>query len=236
MRLIIALSLLFTSSNLLANNLLSEEKPLCSSAAVRLSLVKIPCKLDLDHDGLFDIPELELDLEDLESLFEGAESSGGHVIGPMNHPRRTRPVTPFRIYLRCEAKLLAEAGKKVSFLSKQNLGLSATEYSTFLYADNWRHGIVQGATLNPSVWTEVQVTPKIEFKNYSVHLGYDEKTGKLSLTACEGDLKSTLLEAVAACSEVEFSRYSSSVKTRLKTLFIKQNLRIQKTLDITCRL
>jgi hypothetical protein len=46
MRLIIALSLLFTSSNLLVNNLLSEEKALCSSAAVRLSLVKIPCKLD----------------------------------------------------------------------------------------------------------------------------------------------------------------------------------------------
>ncbi len=218
-------------------DLINGDKPACSSAVVRLSVKPIPCiKDDLDSD-LFDIPNLELDFSDLEDVFNGAESSGGHTIGPMNYPRRMGlPITPFPMALRCQAKLLSDGGKRVSFLSKQSFSLNAIQFTTYLFADRWLHGIALGAELNPSNWVEVPVSPAVELKNYSVTLGYNKKTNKLSLTACEGNLKTGGDSTVAACSEVEFSRYSYKVKTRLKTLILKKNIRIQKTLDISCRI
>lgn len=234
---IILITLLSTSA--FANSLIdlaNGKKLLCSSALVRLSPKPIPCIKDILEDGIFDIPSLELDFDDLDDVFNGAESSGGHVIGPMGSPRRTTgPITPFSIDLRCKATLLSDGGKRVSFLSKQNFELNALQFSTYLFADLWIHGIVQKIQVSKTNWVEVPVTPNVEFKNYSVSLGYNPVSSKLALTACEANLKTDDGSTVAACSEVEFSRYSYRVKSRLKTLIIKENIRIQKTLDITCR-
>ena len=239
MKTFLALSLIFISTNLLASDLLdlvNGKKPLCSSPLVRLSPKPIPCIPDLNDDGHFDIPELELDLNDLESILQGAESSGGHVIGPMNTPHRTgHPVTPFPVNLKCEARLLADGGKRVSFLSKQGFSISARAFSTYLYADQWTHGVTTNNELFPENWIKVPVTPNIEFNNYSVMLGYNNNSKKPILTLCEGNLKTVDSETVAACSEVEFSRYSYKVSARLKTLVIKENIRVQKVLNIICK-
>ncbi|MFT6069317.1 MAG: hypothetical protein ACJAT2_002751 [Bacteriovoracaceae bacterium] len=235
----ILLLLTLLSSTVHANDLIdliNGEKPACSSALVRLSKKPIPCIKDILEDGQFDIPNLELDFDDLDDVFNGAESSGGHVIGPMGHPRRSdAPATPFPVTLRCQAKLLSDGGKRVSFLSKQSFTLNSLHYTTYLFADRWQHAIVEGANLNPSNSVEVPISPKVELKNYSVTLGYNNNSKKLSLTACEGNLKTNGDSTVAACSEVEFNRYSYKVQARLKTLILKKNIRIQKTLDISCR-
>lgn len=233
-----ALTILF-SFNLHAIDmidLLNGKKPLCSSPLVRLSPKPIPCIQDVNDDGIFDLPELELDLNDLEDVFNGAESSGGHVIGPMGAPRRQGlPVTPFAMNLKCEARLLSDGGKRVSFLSKQSFDVSARNFSTYLYADQWVHGITSERNFYPENWVKVPVTPNIEFKNYSVMLGYNKSKGMPMLTVCEGNLKTAKQETVAACAEVEFSRYAYRAKARLKTLVIKKNVRVQKTLDINCQ-
>lgn len=240
MKAILIVFITFMSTTVLASDLvdlINGKKRLCSSPLVRLSPKPIPCLIDELEDGQFDLPSLELDFDDLEDVFNGAESSGGHVIGPMNNPRRTTgPVTPFPVNLRCQALLLSDGGKKVSFLSKQSFDLSSMSFSTYLFSDLWIHGIVEGSDLSLDNWMQVPVTPNIEFKNYSVTLGYNKRSRKPILTACEANLKTAEGATVAACSEVEFSRYSYSVKMRLKTLIIKENIRIQKTLDINCKL
>lgn len=239
MKATLATLILLISSGLLANDFLDlneGKKPLCSSPLVRLSPKPIPCIPDVNDDGIFDIPELELDLSDLEDVFNGAESSGGHTIGPMNAPRRTgMPITPFPMSLKCEARLLSDGGKRVNFLSKQSFNVSARNFSTYLFTDKWVHGITQERSLYPENWVQVPVTPKVEFKNYSVMLGFNYQSRMPMLTVCEGNLKTAKQETVAACAEVEFSRYSYRAKTRLKTLTIKENIRIQKTLEINCR-
>ncbi len=108
--------------------------------------------------------------------------------------------------------------------------------STYLFTGVWMHGIDEGSDMSLDNWIQVPVTPNIEFRNYRVTLGYDKRSRKPNVTTCLAKLKSAEEAAVAACSEVEFSRYSYSVKMRLKTLIIKENIRIQKTLDINCKL
>jgi len=240
MKVLLSILFILASSSLFANDLLDladGKKPLCSSPFVRLSPKPIPCIPDLNDDGLFDIPSLELDLEDLEKIFEGAESSGGRVIGPMNTPRTNgMPVTPYPVYLKCEARLLLDGGKKVSFLSKQSFGLNSRNHTRLLYTDQWTHGITELSTLYPENWVRVPVTPKVEFKNYSVRLGYNSFSSKATLSVCEANLKTAGGETALTCSEVEFNRYAYEANLRLNTLVIKELVKIKKTLNISCQI
>ncbi len=218
----------------------SSELPWCSDPNVRLSVFKVPCKKDPRLAEEFDIPEMKLDFEALRKIFEGAESSGGHVVGPMNYPRRTRPLTPFTLNMSCEARLLSDGGKSVSFLSKQQATLTESRYSTYLYEDQWKHFLTEENDLYPTRLVEVPVAPAVETGNYSLTLGYKKATArrgeKLVLTVCESNLGSNEIGTTGACSEVEKPSSFRVFKTRLKTLTSNpsENLKIQKTLQVTC--
>lgn len=221
-------------------NTYADELPWCSDPKVRLSIFKIPCKKDPRLPSEFDIPELKIDFENLHKIYEGAESSGGHVVGPMNYPRRTRPLTPFALDIRCEARLLADGGKSISFLSIQKSALTEQRYSTYLYENNWKHYLTEENDLNPSRLVEVPVAPAVEVGNYTVNLAYKEAKGrqseKLILSVCEANLGQNDKGATGACAEVERPLYKRVLKARLKTVTsnMSTNLKIQKTLQVTC--
>ncbi|TNF30217.1 MAG: hypothetical protein EP319_05815 [Deltaproteobacteria bacterium] len=223
-----------------ALNAVSSELPWCSDPSVRLSIFKVPCKEDPRLPVEFDIPELKLDFDALKKIFEGAESSGGHVVGPMNTPRRTRPLTPFTLNMKCSARLLSDGGKSVSFLSLQSTTLTESRYSTYLYEDQWKHFLTEENDLYPARMIEIPMAPAVEIGNYSVSLGYkkgiNRRADKLTLSVCEANLGSNDVGSTGACAEIEKSAYSKTFKARLKTLTSNpsENLKIQKTLEVTC--
>lgn len=217
-----------------------EELPSCSDPLVRLSVAEIPCKEDPKLPIDFDIPELKVDFETLKKIYEGAESSGGHVVGPMNHPRRAIVLSPFPLEFICEARLLSDGGKSLSFLSLQKTILTETRYAGYLYSDQWTHYLTEENDLFPERKVKVSVAPNLEISNYSITLGYKKRTFRraagLVLNVCEANLGRSPIGSVAACSEVVKPVSTTVMKARLKTLTVntEENLKIQKTLQVTC--
>lgn len=208
-------------------------KPKCSDVMVRLSPKPIPCIPDGLSDNLFDIPELGLNIEDLQNIFNGAESSGGHVVGPMNSPRRTRPITSFPFELTCQAKMLLDGGKKVSFLSTQSFQLSQSNYERYLSNSSWKHHLVKGSDINSQDLIPVEVAPKTVLGRFKVELSYNKYYHSFQLGLCE-DL-STLTESKLSCSQSEASVDSDLFKVSFQKRFKGKDKLVNQTIMITCR-
>ena len=198
----------------------------CSEPLVRLSLVKIPCIDDGKIPADFDIPNLRLNLDDLEKIFQGAESSGGHLIGPMNMPRTLRSITPFPVLFNCKATLLSDGGKSISFLSEQKFQLDGQRFSKPLYRDKWQHFLIKGNDISERNRYPVSIEPQVSLNNYKVVLGY--KNNKLSISACDTN--------TSACAETQRLTRARKYKTQLKIIVDRQDqqLVIEKTLKVFC--
>ena len=167
------------------------ETPLCSSSEVRLSLKPVFCIGDDTPGGLLDLPEVGLNLEDIQSIFDGAESSGGHgVVSPMSRPstQRIRPL-PLDGEIKCAASLITDGGKRVSFVSYNSFSFPASKPGYFIMPMTWKHGLEDQF----NNWVPVNAAPSVGVSDYIVNLrmaGTD-----IILSACVGRGN------VASCSE-----------------------------------
>lgn len=207
-------------------------KPLCSSVYVRLSPKPIPCIPDGFDPSVFDIPSLKLNLEDLQKIFDGAESSGGHIIGPMNTPQRRRPITPFPFSLNCEAKMLLDGKKKVSFLSTQNFQLSSINYIQFLNPAQWTHSLIEGADIHTDNRMYVDAAPAVALEPFKVELSYNTFYDSFQLSLCED--KSDLETEDLTCAQTEASVREKILSVSFQTRFKGDGKVIHKTVLLRC--
>lgn len=229
MKLILSLSLFLSLS-------VSGAKPSCESALVRLALKPVPCINLGVPDTIFDIPELKLDLNDIEKIFQGAESSGGRVIGPMGQPRRVRPVTPFPINLHCELRLLADGGKRVSFLSFQKALLTQTEFKKTIPENQWFHGLISGNDINSTNWRAIPIAPKVNISNYNLELGYSGLQDELELNVCETFIGPMGRESSSFCAQGQAKVYHKTIEATLKGSHKSGDYLAIKTLKVSCQI
>lgn len=211
----------------------------CSDPIVRLSPVKLPCILDGKRPIDFDIPSLKIDFNDLEKIFQGAESSGGHIVSPMGMPRTARSMTPFPMLFNCKASLLSDGGKTISFLSEQTFQLDGKKHSQFLYNDSWRHFLIEGNDFSVTPKHKINTRPNISLDNYQVSLRYKKHGNKekLILSVCEGNLSTTDLKKTSSCAVIEKTLSAKYYRVQLKSIIDDrdQNLLIAKSLRVKCK-
>jgi len=216
------LTLLFVS--FLSSLALASEVPQCSSSQVRLSLKPIYCLRADAPDGIFDIPEVGLDIDDIQAIFDGAESSGGHGISPMNSPSPTsrRQALPIQGTLHCRASLLTDGGKRVSFLSffedsvsTQNPGFNITNL-------DWRHGLIDQA----DQWVGVSVAPSVGVENYSLKVFVENN--QLVLSACLGKRGEE-----QNCAN---SLFDSNLQGSISTETLSQKPFVYRKLSVSCQI
>lgn len=241
MRTLVTITAFFLSMSSLAQSGLGSSNDAielnCSDPVVRLSPVKIHCKPDGKKPIDFDIPELKIDLNDLEKIFQGAESSGGHTIGPMNFPRHRGGTLPRPSLFNCKAELLSDGGKTLSFISEQSFQLDQFRTYKMLYKDNWEHFLVEGNDFNSGPRVAVNQAPKVDLSNYKVFIEYNKRNKKYSLLACESNFSDETGVKSSSCSLEEFSSYRKNIKTFMRTIADDRtnNLIIKKTLKVSCK-
>jgi hypothetical protein len=214
----------------------SANKPSCDSPFVRLSLKPVACFNQGIPDGIFDIPELKLDLKDIEKIFQGAESSGGRMVGPMNQPRMPRPVTPFPVTLECELKLLSDGGKRVSFLSKQRTFLTQSAYHKTIPANLWVHGLISGNDINSTLWRPVPMAPNLNLNNYSLELSYNELQDELELNLCEDFIDPMGGAMSSFCGQGQSKSYEKTIQATLKGRIQSGDFKVIKNLKASCHI
>jgi hypothetical protein len=202
---------------------LAVQSPLCSSSEVRLSLKPVFCIDDNLDLGDFDIPEVGLDLDDLQSIFDGAESSGGHGISPMNQPA---PTSRRRLLvdgvINCQLKLLTDGGKRVSFLSFLNLELTSHKPVAFLGGLDWSHGL----TTSGINWVGIDTAPSVGIPNYSLE-AYSQGE-EISLSLCQSTGRN------GTCVEGVFDQVSGESSIRLSKLV--ESPYIFRDLKVSCQI
>jgi len=172
--------------------------PDCNSLEVRLSKKPVACRGQIPEDIIFDIPEQKLNIEDLEKLFQGAESSGGRLVSPMAQPRIQEDLTPFPFSLQCHASLISDGGKKVSFLSKRAFTLNQSQYNSYLTPDTWKHFLIEGNQFDSSVLTPLDISPAVTLPYFKVSMTYNEEAQRFGYEVCES--RSTLTGQALNCA------------------------------------
>ncbi|MBH47875.1 MAG: hypothetical protein CME71_06855 [Halobacteriovorax sp.] len=164
---------------------------LCNSSESRLSLTPKECV------GLptinYDIPTLKLQLEDIRKILQGAESSGGRLApGTQNNP--TGMANILLPTHECQAKLLLDAGLRVSWLLISEFEITRN-VAAVIPEHLWDSGLVLGNDINGDQYPMDEL-PQWGLQNLSV-----EVNGK-ALTVCansscstnENGLKTTLTQ------------------------------------------
>jgi hypothetical protein len=215
--------------------------PLCTEAIVILNH-GIPCRFDLNPPTEFNIPELELNFNNLDQIFMGAESSGGRVISPLGseHIRRqilNRPEFNHPFELNCQARLVLDGGKTVSYLSIQNFKLTNLSAQKELLAKEWDHFVMKGNNPNPSKKYSVPTAPKQEINSFSVKVYKNKFNKNTVLQLCEVFAKNGKAISSASCAEIENPYYYYKFQVHLKSVLTDKikNITIKKSLFVTCR-
>ncbi len=211
-----------------------EEKPLCSDVEVRLSIFPIDCIPEIEPIDIdFDIPEVQLDFDELQDIFNGAESSGGHIVGPMNQPQRRRPLTPFPFTLKCEARLLLDGKKKVSFLSTQEFELTANQYQLFLRPNQWQHNLILGSDIYTTKLISIDASPSVEITPFKIELSYNNFYDSFQLAACES--KVGFDSKNVTCAQSNHPVRSQELSVSFQKRFQGDGKIVHQTLKLTCK-
>lgn len=139
---------------------------LCNSAEYRLS--RYTGKLCLGiHDREFDIPELKINLGDIEKILLGTESSGGRKVPDILQ----RPINGMRVQAlthRCEIRMLLDGSKRISWLLKAASDV-ALEVPFIVPNGAWQSGLTEGNDVN-GIIHPVSVRPPVELVQVGVVL------------------------------------------------------------------
>tara|TARA_R110000868_G_scaffold32343_4_gene117669 strand:+ start:4616 stop:5233 length:618 start_codon:yes stop_codon:yes gene_type:complete len=173
---------------------------LCNSSESRLSLTPKECV------GLpainYDIPTLKLQLEDIRKILQGAESSGGR-LAPSTQNNPTGMANILLPTHECQAKLLLDAGHRVSWLLVSDFEITRN-VAAVIPEHLWDSGLVLGNNINGDQYP-LDELPQWGLQNLSV-----EVNGK-ALTICansscstnESGLK-TMLTQYHAAAKLQF--------------------------------
>lgn len=202
----------------------------CDSSEVRLSKNPIPCLGEFPED--FEIPAVELNLEDLQKIFDGAVSSGGHVVGPMNSPRRVRPLSPNPFTLNCHVKVLLDGGKRVSYLSKGNIALNNQSYFIPFAGVEFKHGLIVGNDIDSSWVAPSPKAPRVSLDDLYAEVAYSKTTQKYALKVCAQDF--SLKTTKRNCSLSSFEREDGNVNASFMSTISQRGYHVERTVQLNC--
>lgn len=206
----------------------------CDSSEVRLSKDPIPCLGEFPDK--FDIPAIELNLEDLQKIFDGAVSSGGHVVGPMNSPRRARPLGPTYFSMNCKTKVLLDGGKRVSFLSTGSVKLSQTSYFVPFAGVSFKHFLTPINDVDTRYVVPAPRAPQVSFSDLYTEVTYKETTQKYSLKACVQKTDAASGSSEKSCSQTPFELTDENVSTVLTSTLTAPGFHVERTVQVSCNL
>lgn len=233
----IILSLVFLASNLIFATGApvfivpeGDKLPLCKDPSVILSIKKIPCRFDERLPENFDLPNFEINLEDLHKIFQGAESSGGRIVSPARtHNRETASHK-----IKCEAKLLTKAGKTINFYSSQSLEGSLPGPALKTLEDEWFHAIVADEDIGFTTMTPVPLGPSIRLGDYEITV--ELFTTKTNIKLCE--LIPVGIDMNKACQKLQIPAKKERFNIKLYTeLELKEeDVLVEKHMTFACKL
>jgi len=224
----------------------TDDRPLCTDPVVRLSKFPISCiPVDLGQitDGNlshlidFDIPELKLNFEDLQHLFDGTESSGGHQVSPSaSSPQRIDSFINFK----CQAKLLSDGKKRVSFISTYSFNLSDLLSFISMDAIKWKHFLIRGNDIDETQLFPVKIGPQSGYENYTSHLIVLEQNKGLQLSLCESFTdENSATTKICAQKNIPYEEYlnysfENPIELQLSSELKRNKRVIYKTLKLSC--
>jgi hypothetical protein len=197
-------------------------------------------KVQGPSDIEWDIPSLKLNFEDLDQIFKGAESGGGY----RTDPRRSFPSmreteqpiamdTKMLLNLSCEARLLGDGGKTVSWLSTAKFVLNDSKKSHFIKTADWVNGLIKGNNLSSKPVIVKQIPP-YKLNNFSIRI--NTGNAHLRMKTCQMNMKEVADETVGVCTESESLESAKSFVNQFTFIDRDSFLNVNKyiTLRVTC--
>lgn len=209
----------------LSTGLLASEKPRCKDPEVILSPVKIPCEEDIRLDVDFDIPELQIDMSELEKILLGIESSGGgRTVGPMQAGNRRT----LQFNYSCQARLLIDGGKTISYLSTMKLTLNQLKPIHALAAQAWKHYVIKGNNINSKKLYPITKAPQINFDRFQLSIATPSKNRFLFQLCTRAD------DQEQFCQQKNRSIQNGFFSLTNQSMQTKEDVIIQQTLQVRC--
>lgn len=207
----------------------------CDSSEVRLSKNPLSCLGDFPKD--FDIPAIKLNLEDLQRIFDGAVSSGGRVVGPMNTPRQVQPLGPEEFNMNCKVRILLDGGKRVSYLSTSQIELTNTSYFIPFAGLSFRHFLtpINDVDVNRFM-VPAPKAPNVSMNDIFVEISYKKALKKYTLKACVQKNDAFQSKMEKTCSHTRFELSDSEVSTTLMSTLTAPQFHVERTIKLSCQL
>lgn len=212
-----------------------KELPKCDSLAVRLAKEPIKCQGKVPNSIDFDLPEHQLNLEDLEKIFQGAESSGGRLVGPMNTPRIGNDLTPFPFRYSCDARLLSDGDKKLSWISFQQFLLTESSFNRVLYPTSWVHRLTASNDIDTSSFFSVPATPAVKIPLFEVKMDFNEDKEEFIFDLCEVKSDEEVRDLSCTSQIAPLSQRNSKATMVYKKKLRSIETKVDFTLKVNCR-
>ncbi len=219
--LISSLFIFFLSISALAGDLLY-----CSDADIVLSPNKPQCFQE-NRVLEFDIPELQIDIIDLEKIFLpttdriGSESSGGG----RTLPHQSRVRMSRLPELNCELSVLANGQKTIHYLSTQNLLINKS--NTNIDEEKFTHYLTKELSLNPKTKYLVEKSPEVDLSNLVIQLSATSTNFNLKL--CE------ISDSTTICTSNSYTLGDSLILKLLSYEKVTEDFEIEKRIQLICR-
>ncbi|MBD63608.1 MAG: hypothetical protein CME62_00240 [Halobacteriovoraceae bacterium] len=244
--------LLFAFQSTLVSAQLIEAKPMCKDPSVVLNRIPIPCRADDRIPADFDIPELEINYDDIDIIIDkdarGVVNGGGGGISPqdmgtrVSSPRRAEPRFRFNLRFECEAQVISDGDMKFSVLSTQKFILTEYLYSLKLPMDKWEHFLIQGNEFGDQPLYPIPTPTNLEVSQFVIELKNKMRSQRFPeksfvLTLCEENFTTQDQGTLVACSEVKAPYSAQNLTTQLMTVSqsAEKDFQLTKKLKVNCK-
>lgn len=227
---------------LVTNLAVATEKPSCSNPDVVLSKLQIPCLDSYVNPNLRDIPELNIDFQNLDRIFKpinetllGIESGGG-VSGRQSSPERVvipQSTFGYKLKFSCRASLLINAGKTVNYLLVDKFDLTHDKFSKAIYKSSWDYYVTNEENHNPK--DKYSVPKKLNFDIGSYFVQIDDIKRKIVAEVCQ--VPQTKKSTTKTCSKTRGWRGARSLFVgKSSTQKLSSNkLVVNTTFELSCK-
>ena len=215
----------------------------CKDPQVVLTLREVPCKQEIVLPEEFDIPELEINFDNIDLIFEkeneealGADSSGGGRITPMDNGRFGAEFNTSLNYS-CVATLTSDGEKQYQVVSKERFDLNHISVSKYLFFQN--HFL--NDRNEPEILYPIPMPPTnlntsgyfFRFENPNRETGLPETQIKISLCRLN---QAAGNQSINICTDSSVDIDSSKLGLSLSTQKISsdQKLTVTQKIDVTC--
>tara|TARA_Y100000768_G_scaffold363108_1_gene322463 strand:+ start:1810 stop:2541 length:732 start_codon:yes stop_codon:yes gene_type:complete len=217
----------------------------CKDPQVILTLRNIPCKQEIVLSEDFDIPELEIDFEDTELIFEreneealGADSSGGGRTTPSASTQRVEPVfqTPFS--LTCQATLVSDGQKKYQIVSEKNFKLTNSIPSHFI---TFKNHFLRDTQSSDEMYPLPSLPSNLNTSGYFIKMAKPDLDATLASHQASFELcrlgmnsaKGTLNICTEKIAELDGEIFNLKLKTQ--SISMDKKLTITQSIEVICK-